>query len=154
MSGARLTVTWSTDMSDPVQLATARELAAAGSVRDTLLVGQRGGYAVRFKIGAGERTLVTKSGSPRLFTGIDAAARVLGGLGIARYRVDSSGLAEEDLPRRRRPDRAVALKRTHENAAYLEFLQQRAEAGRRDTVRYTDEQVNERMRTLRTGRRA
>mgnify|MGYP003585943356 CR=1 FL=1 len=41
-----------------VQLATARELAAAGSVQDTLLVGRTGGYAVLFKLGIGERALV------------------------------------------------------------------------------------------------
>ena len=83
-------------MSQTVQLATARELASTGSVRDTLLVGQRGGYAVLFKIGVGQqRALVTKEGAPRLFAGIDAAARVLRDIGITRYQVDASGLAED-----------------------------------------------------------
>ena len=141
-------------MSESVQLATARELAATGSVRDTVLVGQRDGYSVLFKVGAGERALATKVGSVRLFSGVDAAARVLRDIGIARYRVDASELMEGDLVRRRRPDRAAALRRTHENAAYLEFLQERAQVGRQDPVRYTDEQVNERMQALRSGRDA
>lgn len=139
-------------MPQTVKLATARELAAAGSVRDTLLVGQRGGYAVLFKVGQGKRTLATKEGSPRLFSGVDAAARVLRDIGIARYQVDATGLAEGDVTRRRRPDRAAALRQTHEDAAYLVFLQERAEAGRRDPVRYTDNQVNDRMREIRAGR--
>lgn len=141
-------------MPESVQLATARELTAAGSVRDTVVLGQRGGYSVLFKVGTGERTLATKLGSVRLFSGVDAAARVLRDIGIARYRVDASGLTQGDPARRRRPDRAAALKRTHENAAYLEFLQERAAAGRQDPVRYTSEEVNDRMRALRAGRDA
>ncbi|WP_411832948.1 hypothetical protein [Pseudoxanthomonas mexicana] len=139
-------------MPQTVKLATARELAAAGSVRETLLIGQCGGYTVRFKVGTGERVLATKEGSQRLFTGIDAAARVLRDIGIARYQVDASGLSPNVANPRRRPDRAAALRQTHEDAAYLAFLQGRAEAGRRDPVRYTDEQVNERMKALRAGR--
>lgn len=141
-------------MPQTVKLATARELAAAGSVRDTVLVGQRGGYAVLFKVGMGERALATKEGLPRLFAGVDAAARVLRKIGIARYQVDASSLAEGDLIRRHRPDRAAALKRTHEDAAYVDFLQKRAAAGRQDPVRYTHEEANDRMRMLRADRSA
>lgn len=127
-------------MPQTVKLATARELAAAGSVRDTVLVGQRDGYAVLFKLGAGERVLATKEGSTRLFSGVDAAARVLRELGIARFQVDATGLTEGD-PGRRRPDRSAALRRTHHDAAYLAFLQERAELGRRDQARHSSEDV-------------
>lgn len=145
-------------MLETVKLATARELAAAGSVRDTVLVGQRGGYAVLLKVGMAERTLATKEGTPRIFGALDAAARVLREeLGIARYHVDATGFTARDV-QRRRPDRAAALKRTHEDAAYLAFLEERAEAGRRDPVRYTSEEAEVQMaafvRDLRAGREA
>lgn len=111
-----------------VQLATARELAAAGSVQDTVLVGKTGGYAVLFKLGIGERALATKAGATRLFSGLDAAVRVLRReLGITHYQVDTSGYFEREVPRTR-PDRAEALKQNHEDAAYTEFL-------RRETAR-------------------
>ncbi len=136
-------------MSQTVQLATARELASTGSVRDTLLVGQRGGYAVLFKIGVGQqRALVTKEGAPRLFAGIDAADSVLRDIGITRYKVDASGLAEDGVMRRRRPDRAAALKQTHDAAAYLTFLVERADAGRRDPVRHSSEDVEAEMEAI------
>ncbi|MET7140100.1 hypothetical protein M3S04_03950 [Xanthomonas sp. PPL139] len=139
-------------MSNTVKLATARELAAAGSVRDTVLVGKEGGYVVLFKIGMQERTLATKDGAPRLFSGLDAAVRVLRGqLGIAHYHVDASGFAIGEATRRRRPDRAAALKRTYADAAYLSHLQERADAGRRDPVRFTNDQAREKVRLLREG---
>ncbi|MFT4247035.1 MAG: hypothetical protein QM581_03220 [Pseudomonas sp.] len=125
-------------MPQTVKLATARELAAAGSIRDTLLVGQRGGYAVLLKLGGGERALATRDGSLRLFSGLDAAARVLRDLGIDRYQVDATGLAEDDPVRRKRPDRAAALKEVHQAAAHDEWfrsqvLQARREADDPDT---------------------
>ncbi len=115
-------------MTTTVQLATARELASAGSVQDTLLVGRTGGYAVLFKLGSGERALATKAGTTRLFSGLDAAVRVLRReLGITHYQVDTSGYFEREISRTR-PDRAKALKQNHEDAAYTEFL-------RRETAR-------------------
>ncbi len=140
-------------MHQTVQLATAKELVSTGSVLDTVLLGQSGGYSVLFKLGGSERALATKTGLLRLFTGVDAAARVLRSIGIARYVVDASALDETGVTRRRRPDRTAALKQTHHDAAYMAFLQERAAAGRRDDVRYSHDAVNERMRKLRTERR-
>jgi len=126
-------INWEAGMLKTVQLATARELAAAGSVFDTLLVGQAGGYAVMFKLGIGERALATKAGATRLFAGLDAAVRVLRReLGINRYRVDASGFSEREEPRRR-PDRTAALKQSHEDAAYAEFLREGAAKALADT---------------------
>ncbi len=120
-------------MAQTVQLATARELAAAGSVRDTVLVGQPGGYAVMFKVGMAERALATKAGATRLFAGLDAAVRVLRNeLGISHYQVDASGYSDDPENRRRRPDRTAALKRAREDAAYTEFLRQGIQEARAD----------------------
>lgn len=138
-------------MNASVQLATARQLQESGSVQATTVAGQRGGYAVRFTVANGERVLATKAGHTRLFSGVDAAAKVLRTLGIARYTVDASALAPADSPRQR-PDRAKAMKQTHEDAAYLAFLVECAELGRADPVRYTNEEAKQYMRQVRAKR--
>ena len=69
-------------------------------------------------------------------------------IGITRYQVDASGLAEDGVMRRRRPDRAAALKQTHDAAAYLTFLVERADAGRRDPVRHSSEDVEAEMEAI------
>lgn len=120
-------------MAQTVQLATARELAAAGTVRDTWLVGQVGGYAVMFKLGTGERALATKTGTMRLFAGLDAAVRLLRNeLGINQYHVDASGYLDDPGSRRRRPDRTAALQQAHQDAAYTEFLREGTERALQD----------------------
>lgn len=58
-------------------------------------------------------------------------------------------MIDDDPSRTRWPVRTDVPEGTQGNGAYLEFLQQRAEAGRHDPVRYTDEQVGERMQALR-----
>lgn len=106
-------------MAATVKLATARELVEAGSVRSASIIGQAGGYAVLLKVGMQERALSTKTGQPRLFTGLDAAARVLrDSLGVARFDVDASGYSASDLSRRRRPDRTAALRELHAAAEH------------------------------------
>jgi len=106
-------------MAAPVKLATARELVAAGSVSAASIIGQAGGYAVLLKVGVSDRALATKDGGPRLFAGLDAAARVLRkSLGVARFDVDASGYAAVDNLRRRRPDRTVALRELHAAAEH------------------------------------
>lgn len=114
-------------MTTTVKLATARELVQAGSVRRATLLGQRGGYAIVLRVGTAERVLATKSAVPRLFAQLDRAARLLRDeLGIARFEVDAAGYERGELVRR--PDRAAALRRQAEDAAYATFLRERAEA--------------------------
>ena len=106
-------------MAATVKLSTARELVEAGSVRAASIIGQPGGYAVLLRVGMQERALSTKAGAPRLFTGLDAAARVLrDSLGLARFEVDASGYSAGDVLRRRRPDRAAALRELHQAAEH------------------------------------
>lgn len=106
-------------MGTTVKLSTARELVEAGSVRGASIIGQAGGYAVVLRVGKQEKALAAKAGHPRLFAGLDAAARVLHeGLGVARFDVDASGYSASDVLRRRRPDRAVALRELHAAAEH------------------------------------
>ncbi|AOY69557.1 hypothetical protein BHE83_23525 (plasmid) [Xanthomonas euvesicatoria pv. vesicatoria str. 85-10] len=106
-------------MPETIKLDTARELAVAGSIRDTVLLGQRGGFLIIFRMGMSERVLATKYGVPRLFSGLDAAAKVLREISITRFQVDASDLVKDDSTRRRRPDRAAALKQTYRDAALV-----------------------------------
>lgn len=101
-----------------VKLAILRELVDAGTVRRVTLVGQTGGFAVIARYGMQERTLAAKTGTPRLFASIDSAARELRTVGIAAFEVDAANFAPSDLLRRRRPDRAEAMKAMHRAAEH------------------------------------
>jgi hypothetical protein len=106
-------------MGGTVRIGTARELVEAGSLRQAAIVGQAGGYAVLLRVGAQERALATKNGEPRLFAGIDAAARLLRDqLGVARFEVDATHFSPTDLLRRRRPDRAKAMRELYDAAEH------------------------------------
>lgn len=73
----------------PIKLDTLRELAEAGAIRDTAIIGQKGGFAVVAKLGMQERPLATKRGAIRMFGTADAALRVLRDVGITRAQVDT-----------------------------------------------------------------
>lgn len=98
------------NMNATVKLATARELACAGSVRQATLRGQQGGYAIVLRVGMVNKTLATKAGVPRLFAQLDRAARLLrDDLGLGRFEVDATGYAPGNVTRRR-PDRTEVLR--------------------------------------------
>ncbi|MEN5266248.1 hypothetical protein [Stenotrophomonas sp. TWI587] len=120
-------------MVDTIKLATARELAAAGSLRDTTVTAEPGGYVVTFALENSDRALATKDGTTRLFSGVQAAARVLAQLGITRYRVDATAIAGAEPSRRLRPDRSRALKQLHEDSAYLERIREAVAEARADS---------------------
>lgn len=122
MYDSQITVNWESSVVDTIRLATARELAEAGSLRETTVTAEPGGYVVTFALENSERALATKDGTPRMFSGVHAAARVLAQLGITRYRVDATATAGAEPLRRSRPDRARALKQLHEDSAYLERI--------------------------------
>ena len=110
-----------------VKLATLRELVDAGTVRRVTLVGQTGGFAVIARYGMQERALATKTGAPRLFASIDSAARELRTVGIAAFEVDAANFAPSDLLRRRRPDRAEAMKAMHRAAEHDAWFRREVE---------------------------
>lgn len=132
MYDSHVTIDWDSIMADTIRLATARELAQAGSVRETTLIATSDGYTISFALENSERALATKDGAPRVFSGVQAAARVLAQLGITRYRVDATATAGADPARRARPDRARALKRLHEDAAYLDHIREAVAESRAD----------------------
>lgn len=77
-----------------MKLQIARALVGAGSVRSAALVGQPGGWAVVLRVGVVDHALETKRGGVRLFRSMEAARRTLGALGVQRFDVDASQLAE------------------------------------------------------------
>lgn len=132
MYDSHITIGWESIMVSTIKLATVRELAGAGSVRETTLVAAADGYTITFALENSERALGTKDGAPRLFSGVQAAARVLSKLGITRYRVDATATAGADPTRRSRPDRAHALKQLHDDAAYLDQIRDAVAESRAD----------------------
>ncbi len=108
------------------KLATARELAEAGSISSAMIVGQPGGWGVRLRVGQSEGALSGKDGRPRLFSKIDTAAATMRDLGLTQLVIDLAGYAADDA-RPRRPDRSVALKRTHAAAAHDTWFRQQVQ---------------------------
>lgn len=104
---------------ETIDHATLSRLAEAGAVHRTHIIGQPGGWAVMVQFGTLERPLAAqRSRNVRLFRRFETLVSYLKDIGIARFDVDSSNYAPEALNTTRRPDRAEALKRAHEAAAY------------------------------------
>ena len=100
-----------------VKLATLRELVEAGSVRSAAIIGLSGGYAAQLRYGMSDRALAARTGEVRIFSKIDAAAKILRGLGVVKAELDTSGYTPDSVLSKRRPDRSQALKNAHRAAA-------------------------------------
>lgn len=109
------------------KLATARELAEAGSISSAMIVGQPGGWGVRLRVGQSEGALAGKDGRPRLFSKIDTAAATMRDLGLTQLVIDLAGYSSDDARASRRPDRSAALKRTHAAATHDTWFRQQVQ---------------------------
>ncbi|AKH63520.1 hypothetical protein GPY51_07960 [Photorhabdus laumondii subsp. laumondii] len=107
-------------MAETIDHGTLSHLVEAGAVKGAHIVGQPGGWAVMVRYGMHERPLAAqRSRNVRLFRKFETLVSYLKKIGIARFDVDSSNYAPAPPnTSTRRPDRAEALKRTHEAAAY------------------------------------
>lgn len=103
---------------NPVAL---KELVAAHSISSAFIIGEDTAYFVTIKYGIAEKVIGarTRQGGikEREFLSLDAAAKYLRGIGIRHFDVDESHFSGMKK-RTSRPDRSVALKATHEAAAY------------------------------------
>jgi len=98
---------------------TLARLVEAGAVRAAHIVGQPGGWAVMVKYGTQERTLATKNTRvARLFRRFETLVSYLKNVGLAQFDVDAANYEQAAGATPKRPDRAAALKRAHEAAAY------------------------------------
>jgi len=108
---------------------TLARLVEAGAVRGAHIVGQSGGWTVLVKYGMHERPLAAqRSRQVRLFRKFETLVGYLKGIGLARFDVDTSDFDPATIKTRTRPDRAVALKRAHEAAAYDVWFREQVQA--------------------------
>ena len=116
-------------MIETIDHTTLSRLVEAGAVRGAHIVGQSGGWAVLVKFGLSERPLAAqRSRQVRLFRKFETLVAYLKGVGIARFDVDATSYDATTLTAARRPDRADALKRAHEAAAYDTWLREQVQA--------------------------
>lgn len=73
-----------------VRLATLRELADAGAVREVQLVAEGRRWYVLVRSGMHDRVLLAERGHRREFGQIEGAVRLLRSVGLARVVVDAS----------------------------------------------------------------
>ncbi len=103
------------------------KLVESGSVSAAHVVGKVGGWGIIIKCGRTVRPLAAQRGTVRLFSKLETVAAYLKGIGIARFDVDVLGYDSEHA-RRTRPDRAEALRRAHEAAAYDKWFRSQVQA--------------------------
>lgn len=108
---------------------TLSRLVEAGAIRGAHIVGQTGGWAVLVKCGMTERPLATqRSRQLRLFRKFETLVSYLKEIGIARFDVDAANYDPETATTVRRPDRAEALQRAHQAAAYDAWFRAQVQA--------------------------
>lgn len=118
-----------------------RRIAETGRVHATHVVGQPGGWAVQINVDESEHLLTAqRSGSVRLFKKLETLVVYLHELGIDHFEIDSSNYDPRQLSTYQRPDRAEALKRVHDAAAYETWFFEQVEASLSDTTPATDDE--------------
>lgn len=104
---------------ETIDHSTLAELVEAGAVRGAHVVGQPGGWSLRVKYGAAERALAAqRSRQVRVFRRMDTLISYLKDMGIERFDVDAADYESGGGTSHSRPDRAEAMRRTHEAAAH------------------------------------
>ena len=114
---------------ETIDHSTLSRLVESGVVSGAHVVGQDGGWAVMVKYGTHERPLTAqRSRQVRLFKRLETLAAYLKGVGLARFDVDVANFDPDAVKTHPRPDRAEALKRTHEAAAYDQWFRDQVQA--------------------------
>ncbi|MFT4134833.1 hypothetical protein [Labrys sp. (in: a-proteobacteria)] len=99
--------------------ATLSTLVEAGTVRRAHVVGHPEGWSVEIRYGKNQRTLIAqRSRHARLFRRLDTLVSYLKDVGIAEFDVDAAAHEPGSAKAPARPDRAEALRKAHEAAAY------------------------------------
>jgi hypothetical protein len=118
---------------ETIDHSTLARLVEAGAVRGAHVVGQTGGWALMIRYGMAERALAAqRSRQVRLFKRMETLVAYLREVGISRFDVDAASFADEVAPSRRRPDRAEALRKTHEAAEHDRWFREQVEQGIRE----------------------
>lgn len=107
---------------------TLAELIEAGAVRGAHVVGLPGGWSLRVKYGAAERTLAAqRSRQARVFRRMETLISYLKDVGIERFDVDAADYEADGGKAHARPDRAAAMRRAHEAAAHDRWFREQIE---------------------------
>lgn len=115
-------------VTETIDHGTLAELVKAGAVRGAHVVGQPGGWSLRVKYGAAERMLVAqRSRQARVFRRMETLVSYLKDVGIERFDVDAADYEADGGKVHARPDRAEALRRTHEAAAHDRWFREQIE---------------------------
>ncbi len=108
-------------------------LVEAGAVKNAHIVANSGGWAVWVQCGSSKQTLTAqRTRQTRLFRNLETLVSYLKDLGLAHFDVDATGFEAGAPKAKRRPDRAQALKRTHEAAAYDTWFREQVQASIND----------------------
>lgn len=107
---------------------TLAQLVEAGAVHQAHIVGCPGGWALKVTCGSVSRTLAAqRSRQPRVFRRMDTVVSYLIDVGIPRFDVDASSHTNDGPKTTSRPDRAEAMRRTHEAAAHDKWFREEVE---------------------------
>ncbi|WP_373690380.1 hypothetical protein [Pseudomonas sp.] len=121
-------------------------MADSGRINATHIVGQPGGWAVQVEINHQEHVLTAqRSGNVRLFKKLETLVAYLLDLGIDHFEVDASTFDPGQMSTYQRPDRAQALKRAHEAAAYEAWFRDQVAESLEDTSPMMGDEEAERL---------
>ncbi|EJC85188.1 hypothetical protein Rleg4DRAFT_7828 [Rhizobium leguminosarum bv. trifolii WSM2297] len=133
---------------ETIDHSTLSRLVEAGAVDAAHVVGKTGGWSVVIRYGKAERPLAAqRSRQVRVFKRIDTLVSYLKDVGISQFDVDAADYVSATTSR---PDRAEALRRTHEAAEYDKWFREQVEEAIREaddpnTVWIPHEVVKEEM---------
>ena len=115
-------------IADTIDHNTLTKLVEAGAVRAAHVIGQSGGWGVMIRYGMLERPLAaSRSKQLRTFKKLETLVAYLKDIGISRFDVDASQYDPATLKTYSRPDRAEAMKKAHEAAAYDLWFREQVE---------------------------
>ncbi|NEI03616.1 hypothetical protein GUK34_01745 [Rhizobium leguminosarum] len=137
---------------ETIDHSTLSRLVEAGAVKAAHVVGKTGGWSVVIRYGKAERPLAAqRSRQVRVFKRIDTLVSYLRDVGISKFDVDAADYVPGTASR---PDRAAALRRTHEAAEYDKWFREQVgeairEADDPNAVWISAQDAEERMDKLR-----
>ncbi|MFK0312075.1 hypothetical protein ACIQUF_12625 [Pseudomonas sp. NPDC090233] len=121
-------------------------MAQNGRINATHIVGQPGGWAIQVDVNHQEHVLIAqRSGNVRLFKKFETLVSYLLEMGIDHFEVDTSAFDPSQMSTYQRPDRAQALKRAHEAAAYDAWFVDQVEASLEDPAQPMEDEEAERL---------
>ncbi|WP_327206650.1 hypothetical protein [Rhizobium beringeri] len=115
---------------ETIDHSTLSRLVEAGAVEAAHVVGKTGGWSVVIRYGEAERPLAAqRRRQVRVFKRIDTLVSYLRDVGISQFDVDAADYVPATASR---PDRAAALRRTHEAAEYDKWFREQVEEAIRE----------------------